>query len=160
MMTSVSDGLRRRLQAAILSASLTAALVGCTATPAGSPGGAEPSVPPSAGSSASPQPTGGSTDPAASTPPGSTTPGEVPAAILEAILADASQRTGVPVEDLIIRDARLVTWPDGALGCPQPGMVYIQVLVDGYQVVVVADMAVLDYRGGGDSFRLCPLGSG
>jgi hypothetical protein len=80
----------------------------------------------------------------------------VPQDILDAVLADASQRTGTPAEDLVITKAELVTWPDGGLGCPEPGMVYIQVLVDGYQVVVADGVTQLDYRGDGNGFRICP----
>jgi hypothetical protein len=35
--------------------------------------------------------------------------------------------------------AEAVTWPDGALGCPEPGIVYTQALVPGYWVVVEAE---------------------
>ena len=31
-----------------------------------------------------------------------------------------------------------VTWPDGSLGCPQPGMAYTQALVPGYRVTTFA----------------------
>ncbi len=80
---------------------------------------------------------------------------EVPASVLDPILADASAKTGVPVSELVVREARLVTWPDAGLGCPEPGMVYTQVQVDGFKVVVVAGMRVLDYRGGNGRWRLC-----
>jgi hypothetical protein len=150
----------RRVGRAVIGSIVAVATIACTAAPGASPTSADSSSSPSgsptasaAASATSPLPTGG-----ASPPPIPSS--EVPASILEQILADASQRTGVPVDALVTREARLVTWPDGGLGCPEPGMVYIQVLVDGYQVVVVADMAVLDYRGGGRDFRLCPLSSG
>ena len=52
-----------------------------------------------------------------------------------------------------------MTWPDGSLGCPQPGQVYTQALVDGYHVVLDADGDELDYRvGSGGSFNLCENG--
>ena len=31
--------------------------------------------------------------------------------------------------------AEQVTWPDGALGCPQPDQIYTQALVEGYRIV-------------------------
>jgi hypothetical protein len=152
--------LHRPFGRALIGSIVAIATIACTAAPGVSPGSADPTSSSSnaqtasaPASSISPSPTG---DPSSTPIPSS----EVPASILEQILADASQRTGVPIDALVIREARLVTWPDGGLGCPEPGMVYIQVLVDGYQVVVVADMAVLDYRGGGRDFRLCPLSSG
>ncbi len=85
--------------------------------------------------------------------------GEVPAPILDAILSDAAERTDLDVEDFVVVMAQAVTWPDGSLGCPEPGMLYTQALVDGYQVVVEADGQQLDYRvGGGGSFQICEEG--
>lgn len=82
--------------------------------------------------------------------------GEVPSAILEPILADAAERLSVDPIQLTVLVAEQVTWPDGSLGCPQPGMSYTQALVDGYRVVVEAADTELDYRvGGSGGFRLC-----
>lgn len=85
---------------------------------------------------------------------------EVPQAILDQILDDAADRTGVPRDELQIERAEAVTWSDGSLGCPEPDQFYIQVLVDGYWVEVGAGDEVLDYRGSGQDFRLCPPGQG
>ncbi|HUE45464.1 MAG TPA: hypothetical protein VMO81_04355 [Aestuariivirgaceae bacterium] len=84
----------------------------------------------------------------------------VPQAILDLILNDAADRTGVPRDELQIERAQAVTWSDGSLGCPEPDKFYIQVLVDGYWVEVRAGDEVLDYRGSGRDFRLCPPGMG
>jgi hypothetical protein len=82
--------------------------------------------------------------------------GEVPEDLLDAILADAAQRSGAPSESLEVVMAAAVTWNDGSLGCPEPGMFYTQALVDGYQVVIDTGDEELDYRvGSGGSFRLC-----
>jgi hypothetical protein len=95
------------------------------------------------------------------TPPASeeTVVGEVPDEILNAILADASDRSDVDVAEIDIVLAEQVTWPDGSLGCPEPGQMYTQALVDGYQVVVNAGGEELDYHvGSGGSFSLCENG--
>ncbi|HSM17345.1 MAG TPA: hypothetical protein VK845_10190 [Gemmatimonadales bacterium] len=42
--------------------------------------------------------------------------------------------------------AEAVTWQDGSLGCPEPGMAYTQALVDGYWVELMAGEETLDYR--------------
>lgn len=82
--------------------------------------------------------------------------GEVPADLLGEILADAIDRTGVLESEIEIARAEETTWPDGALGCPEPGQVYTQALVDGYQVVVEAGGERLDYRAAANgSFRVC-----
>lgn len=85
--------------------------------------------------------------------------GEVPVTILAAILQDATERSGVGLDDLVVSRAEAVTYSDGSLDCPEPGMTYTQALVDGYHVEIDADGATLDYRvGAGGSFRLCESG--
>ena len=86
---------------------------------------------------------------------GDTVTGEVPEDILAGILADAARRTGEPAESLEVVTAAAVTWNDGSLGCPEPGQIYTQALVDGYQVVIRAADEELDYRVGNGDFRLC-----
>ena len=85
--------------------------------------------------------------------------GDVPADVLAAILGDAADRTGVPEADIEVVRADAMTWSDGSLDCPEPGMLYTQALVDGFQVVLNADGEELDYRVvQGGSFRLCETG--
>jgi hypothetical protein len=87
--------------------------------------------------------------------------GEVPQGILEAILAEAAKLAKVAREKLVIVRAESVVWNNGALGCPQPGMMYTDALVNGYWVVIDAGGKRYDFRvGGGGSFRLCPEGRG
>jgi hypothetical protein len=95
------------------------------------------------------------------TPPRQTT---IPAhqslrAVVDAVLADAARRTGRPIEEIEVVSAQSVTWSDGSLGCPQPGMMYTQALVPGYRVVIEVGEERYDYhaslRGG---FSLCPAG--
>lgn len=83
--------------------------------------------------------------------------GEVPQDILDEILADASERVGVPVDDVTVRRSEATTWSDGSLGCPRPGEAYTQATVEGYWVELVApDGTVLDYRvADGGYFKLC-----
>ena len=60
--------------------------------------------------------------------------GDVPADVLAAILGDAADRTDVPQADIEVVRADAMTWSDGSLDCPEPGMLYTQALVDGFQV--------------------------
>jgi len=54
-------------------------------------------------------------------------------------------------------EARTVTWPDGALGCPQPGHQYTQALVSGYYVHLRVGQRDFYYHAGSDgSVRQCP----
>jgi len=62
--------------------------------------------------------------------------GDVPTAMLEQVVADAASGAGVDASEVQVVTAEAVTWPDGALGCPEPGMMYTQALVPGFRVVV------------------------
>jgi hypothetical protein len=143
----------------VLFASLaTACSAAATAAPSGASGAPSPST---AAATASPSGPGDSVTrpsfPAVSIPiasPGS--PVELPAVLLDPLLADVTQRSGVPREQLVIVSSTATTWSDGSLGCPSPGQMYTQALVEGWQAVVRAGSTVYDYRGAGvKTFKLC-----
>jgi hypothetical protein len=99
--------------------------------------------------------------PELSTVPPSDAPmtGEVPADVLADLVADAAQRTDTEPNAVEVIHAEAVTWNDGSLGCPEPGMSYTQALVDGYHVILRAGDEELDYRVGAQGgFRLCEGG--
>lgn len=80
-------------------------------------------------------------------------------AIVESARADAAKRSGLPASQFSVVSAEAVTWSDGSLGCPQPGMMYTQALILGYRVRLRLGSEVWDYhasqRGG---LILCPAG--
>ena len=86
--------------------------------------------------------------------------GQVPQAILDPILKEAAALAEVARDQLVIVHAESVVWNDGSLGCPEPGMMYTQALVNGYCVVIEAAGRTYDFRVGSASFRLCPEGQG
>jgi hypothetical protein len=57
---------------------------------------------------------------------------------MPALMADAAQRSGTPVQQLQVRRAQSVTWSDGSMGCPQPGRMYTQALIPGWLIEVAA----------------------
>ena len=63
-------------------------------------------------------------------------------------LTDAARRTGFKRTEVEVLSAEAVTWPDGSLGCPQPGMMYTQALVPGFRIRVRAGAETLDYHAG------------
>ena len=65
--------------------------------------------------------------------------------------ADLAKRLGVDPSQVEVVGVSSVTWPDASLGCPQPGMVYTQVMVDGYRVRLRASGQVYEYHGSGSS---------
>jgi hypothetical protein len=68
-------------------------------------------------------------------------------AALPAVRADAARRIGRPEANLAVLMVESVTWPDGALGCPEPGRLYTQALVPGWRVRIgAAGLAPLQYH--------------
>ena len=55
------------------------------------------------------------------------------------LLAAAAADANVELDEITVVTAEQVTWSDGALGCPEPGMMYTQALVPGYRVVLEID---------------------
>jgi len=83
-------------------------------------------------------------------------PEGIPHEVWQSILADLEDRVGAGAADVSVLMSEAVTWSDGALGCPKPGEMYTQALVDGYQVVVEVAGTEYDYRvGSGMDVRLC-----
>jgi hypothetical protein len=95
---------------------------------------------------------------------GTTVTGEVPPELLEPVVADAASRAGVDASAVAVITAQEMMWPDGSLGCAEPGGIYTQAVVPGYWVVVEAGGDAYDYRlDDRGFFKLCtsPLpGSG
>lgn len=66
---------------------------------------------------------------------------EVEQAIAE-LEADGVDRAAIEVTT-----TELVTWPDGALGCPEPDQMYTQALVEGYRIVLTVDGEDVAFHG-------------
>lgn len=64
-------------------------------------------------------------------------------------LADLALRLGVDAAEITVAVAEPVVWPDGAIGCPQPGIEYIQVQVEGSRTVLIHGQDSYFYHGGG-----------
>lgn len=76
---------------------------------------------------------------------------------VELAMQDAARRTQLDAAQLRVALAEAVTWPDGSLGCPQPGREYAQVLVAGFRIRILAGANTLEYHASvrGQPF-LCP----
>lgn len=62
---------------------------------------------------------------------------------------DLAKRLEVAVETIEVLEAKLVVWPDAAMGCPDPEMVYIQVPQDGSVIRLQCGDQVYQYHTGG-----------
>jgi hypothetical protein len=91
---------------------------------------------------------GGKTEPPlAPATPGTTI--EIPASaapLIQLVLADAAVRADVEISDVVILSIDAVEWSDASLGCPQPDMMYAQVITPGFRVVVEAAGSILEYH--------------
>lgn len=120
---------------------------GSVTTPSTSPSPATTPATNPQPSKAPPQ-VGGATTPATGSlyAPGDIDPGLQP--WVEDATADLAERLGVVTDAISTIAAVLVTWPDSSLGCPQPGMEYLQVLTDGAVIELEAEGAVYRYHAG------------
>lgn len=64
--------------------------------------------------------------------------GEVPPQILAIFRDDLARRALVKQDAITVVSATEQQWPDGAMGCAQPGQMYTQMIVPGYRVVLQA----------------------
>ena len=63
---------------------------------------------------------------------------------------DLARRLSIEVDQIDLIEARAVVWPDGGLGCPQPGMAYIQVQQDGSLIRLRVGKRIYNYHSGGN----------
>ena len=87
--------------------------------------------------------------------PANTPIGAAPAAAtaqtapVEAAKADLARRRSVAPDTIRVIEVRDVIWPDRGLGCPQPGMAYNQVQVDGLLIRLESGGQIFEYHSGG-----------
>lgn len=157
--------IRRLLSTIAWAALLAAGLAACGATPAapGSPAAPSPTAAPAAPAPTTtplPAPVATSVPLPAPTLPvdASTIIPAVPTVLggaglnlpqeaLGTAVADLAGRLGVAAADISIVSAEAVEWSDGSLGCPQPGMMYPQVITPGVRVVLGAGGNEYAYHG-------------
>ncbi len=59
-------------------------------------------------------------------------------AMADATVQWAAEQLGVAADDITVVSVEPMEWPDSALGCPQPDMIYAAVITPGYQVTIEA----------------------
>jgi hypothetical protein len=71
---------------------------------------------------------------------------------LESLIAkakeDLAQRLSISATHIKVVDAKAVTWSNSSLGCPQPGMMYAEVLTAGYLIVLNTNNHDYEYHAG------------
>lgn len=69
--------------------------------------------------------------------------------LVEMAKEDLATRLSIAVDEIDLIEAKAVVWPDSSLGCPQPGMQYLQVPEDGAFVILQARGLNYEYHTGG-----------
>ena len=87
--------------------------------------------------------TGGATTPGKTALPGIPDEIKKPFALIS---ADLENRSKLPAASFQVTGYSTQTFPDSALGCPDPNMMYTQVLTPGYTIQVTAGGQSYDYR--------------
>jgi hypothetical protein len=57
-----------------------------------------------------------------------------------------AQRLSVPADQIVLADVKPVVWRDAGLGCPKPGVDYIQMETPGYTIVLEAGSETYSYH--------------
>jgi len=67
-------------------------------------------------------------------------------AAVRAAISDAASRLKVASDTIQVVSVSATDWSDTSLGCPQPGMFYAQVIVQGYTIVLSSGQARIEYH--------------
>jgi hypothetical protein len=59
--------------------------------------------------------------------------------LAELATAELADQLAVETEEIELIETEAVQWPDSSLGCPQPGMMYAQVITPGYRLMLEVD---------------------
>jgi hypothetical protein len=65
---------------------------------------------------------------------------------------DLAGRIAVTADEISLIEITEVEWSDSSLGCPQPGMSYLQVITPGYLIVLEANSQTYEYHSNRDSY--------
>ena len=60
-----------------------------------------------------------------------------PGAAVTLAVETLARELGRPTAEITVVEIRPVTWPNSALGCPQPDLMYMQVITPGYRVLLI-----------------------
>jgi hypothetical protein len=79
--------------------------------------------------------------------------------LIDQAVADLAKRLSVTPSEIEVVSSEEVIWNDGSLGCPEPGMAYIQILIEGHRIILKHGDKTYDYHAGPGSVFLCENGT-
>lgn len=65
---------------------------------------------------------------------------------VERAIDDLANRKGADPSQVIVESVENVEWRDSSLGCPQPGMMYAQVITPGFRIILRLDALRYTYH--------------
>ena len=77
-------------------------------------------------------------------------------ALVDQAIADLARRLQVSPEAVQVRRVEAVEWPDTSLGCPEPGMMYAQVITPGYRIILAVGEELHEYHASRSRVIYCP----
>jgi hypothetical protein len=143
---------KQNLPVLILSPLLFLGLVACAAPDL------EPAVPETQPAAETPA---AAPSPEATLPPAETQAPEIPLpagseAVVAAAVADLASRLGISPQEIQTVEIEATEWSDASLDCPEPGMLYIQVITPGFRIVLQArDQSYNYHTDAGTRIVLC-----
>ncbi len=97
--------------------------------------------------------------PSSAPPQGKLVTAEVPPDLIEKMRADLAQRAGIAASAAKVVRAESIQWPNGAMGCAEPGKMYTQMVVPGYIVEFEHEGKTYSYHASKSGyFALCENG--
>jgi len=80
----------------------------------------------------------------------------VEAQLVTMAVEDLAGRLGIDKSAIQVETVEAVEWPDTSLGCPEPGMMYAQVITPGYRILLKARGQIYEYHGSRSRVVYCP----
>ncbi len=82
-------------------------------------------------------------------------PADLPANLRELVtkpIDELAESLNLGADQILLVSAKSVVWSDSSLGCPQPDMNYLQVLTDGYRIVLSANDDLYYYHANNNGY--------
>jgi hypothetical protein len=67
---------------------------------------------------------------------------------------DLAQRLSLSVTEIKLIEIAEAEWSDSSLGCPQPGMDYLQVITPGYLILLESNGTQYEYHSNRDTYAV------
>ncbi len=66
--------------------------------------------------------------------------------VIQLVRQDMAQKMSVAIDEIREVSVEAVDWPDTSLGCPQPGMMYAQMITPGFRVKMAVKGQTVEYH--------------